>query len=388
MRWWSVILLALAPAADVPPHKNAAMQYWLAFELAPRWNTLPKEDRELFDNWDTVPLTKDRVERLKLWQTALKYVHRGAALTDCVWPSDVNFAYDGIGTYTPHLDHATTLTRLACLRARWKFEQGKPDEAFRDLLAVLKLTHHVRHNGGMLPFLRMSSTEPLVWRCVARHVGHADRESITAFLKACDTLPKPTQAAEAIRVEGEHMAAWFATRGLHVGSPLPGEEEYYLDPDDAPLGTLAFFAGLQTEAEAVAEFITATQHAYGRAAECAAVPLEKFQESAAAYAEQFGDKGPAVSPDPIVNTYGKLIAPGVQVRLTELRVAAVREMARAALVARAKGMEPSRPGQDPFTGKPFLVKKTPDGYELRTNPTPLLPKPAVLSIRTAAPSKP
>ena len=86
-----------ASAADVPTHKNAAMQYRLAFELLPSYSQMSPEDKKLFDEWDTVPLTKDRVETIDRWSSSLRYLHRGAALKECVWPATVNSSLPGSG---------------------------------------------------------------------------------------------------------------------------------------------------------------------------------------------------------------------------------------------------------------------------------------------------
>src|SRR5207248_3314385 len=57
-------LASVGRAADVPAHRNAALQYWIAFEFLPSYNNLPKERQRLFDEWETVPFTPENVEIL------------------------------------------------------------------------------------------------------------------------------------------------------------------------------------------------------------------------------------------------------------------------------------------------------------------------------------
>ena len=149
--------------ADVPASKNAAMQYWNAFEFLPEYTRMTPEQRRLMDEWDTVRFTPENVEILKRWQSPLKFLHRGAELPDCVWPSALNQSRDGIDTYTPS-HRARVLAVLGVLRARYRFEHGRPEAAFDDVFAVLRLARHVGREGGNIAYLVEQAIEALAIR--------------------------------------------------------------------------------------------------------------------------------------------------------------------------------------------------------------------------------
>jgi hypothetical protein len=389
------VLLASATlrAADVPSHQNAALQYLIAFEYLPRPGT---PEGRLLDDWEAVRFDEAKVETLRRWQTPLKYLHRGAELKDCVWPSALNRARDGINAISP-THHARELAVLGVLRARYRFEHGRPEAAFDDVLAVLKLARHVGQEGGMIPLLIERAVEEQAIRCVARNIGAVkDRELWRNFLRKWDALPKATTLADAIAAERDWHVAWFKTRGVRVGSdPEPDLEGNPPKDDGERVATIKYLLGFQLESGSVREFTTAINREYGRAVEIARLPLDEVRPAAKEWNARLGQN--AAGYDRVVWVYITLGTPDVyKLRLGEARRDAGRAMLRAAVAAAAENADVTKTSRDPFGDGPFEVTKTPDGYELRSKLDDLLTgvekqgrvKPAgraVLAVRTTRP---
>ena len=382
-------------AADIPAHQNAALQYWVAFERLPKHN-LTDAHNKLLNEWETVEFTPENVEILRQWQSPLKYLHRGAELKDCVWPSALNFPRDGIGVLMPEQD-ARLLAVVAFLRARYRFEHGRPEAAFDDVLAVLKLSRHVGKGGGLIALLIGRAVEEQAIRCVARNIGAVrDRDLWRNFLRKWDALPKPTTLAETLAAERDQYVAWFKTRGVRVGSDDEPDLEGNPPKRDEPVATIQYLLGLQLEAGSVREFVTAINREYGRAIEIARLPLDKVRAAHLEWIKRLENN--AAGYEPVVRVWAGLMTPDVyKFRLGEARREALRAMLRAAVASAAEGTDVATTSRDPFGDGPFEMKKTPDGYELKSKLNGLLAEaakekriadaPAVLVVRTARPKE-
>jgi hypothetical protein len=389
------VLLASAgvQAADVPAHRNAALQYWLAFERLPKYN-LSDVEKKLLDEWQTAPFTPENVEILRRWQSPLIYLHRGAELKDCVWPSALNAPRDGIGVLMPQQD-ARTLAAVALLRARYRFECGRPEAGFDDVLAVVRLARHVGRDGGLIALLIERSVEEQAIRCVAGNLGWAarDRDALRVFLRKWDKLPRATTVADAIAAERDEKVAWFRFRGVDVAS----DTEPDLEGNPAPrnradrVATIKYLLGLQLESGSVREFIAAFDREYGRAIEIAGMPLDEARSAQAEW--NLGLEKNVAGYDPVVRTFIGLGMPDVyKMRLGQARLEVVRLMFRAAVAAAAEGKDIPGAVPDPHGDGPFEVTRTAEGYTLRSKLSELLAEaakekrladnPAVLTVRT------
>src|SRR5262245_48873298 len=124
----AVTLLALflgaAPAAaQEAPGANAALKYWQAFAALPRLSDA--EQKALNADCLTMPLDARARNLVTRAEYSLRLLHHGAALPNCEWTHDVE---EGIAARFPHAEAARLLASLACLRARLRFEEGRPAE--------------------------------------------------------------------------------------------------------------------------------------------------------------------------------------------------------------------------------------------------------------------
>src|SRR5699024_9161618 len=100
------------PAASI--HRDAAVQYWQAFATIP---AMDQAQRDLASTWDTAPLDAAAVKLIEDSEAALTQLHRGSACDRCDWGLNRE---DSFGLRLPHLVKARELSRLACLRARYR----------------------------------------------------------------------------------------------------------------------------------------------------------------------------------------------------------------------------------------------------------------------------
>ncbi len=383
----AVLILATSAAGQDPPPaaRNAALQYWQAFEQLPRPD--PKGDLALrvAADWPTIAFSAEVVGYLRQHQRALTYLHRGAEIRECVWPSQLNVGRDGIGVLMPQ-QAARTLGVVATLRARYRFENGHPETGFDDLFDTLRLARHVGDGGGMISLFVERAVAHLPVRCAADHVWAIDDPALLKeFLRRWDALPRPTALADALRTEANQHVEGFTTRGADYAGP-PDTDLLGRNPSRPraeKLGTIRYLAGRETEAESVRQFVGALRREYGKAAEIARLPLAEVKDAEAAWQE--GLQANVAKDDRIVwLLVAQLPYQVYRQRVTQERAHATRAMLRAAVAARLRG-EATPTDHDPYGDGPFRLVATADGYELESGLTRAVGERVYLRVRTARP---
>jgi hypothetical protein len=81
-------------SADAPLTQNAALQYWEAFAYMPSprgsGDRLTKDEQKRLDEWETAPLDETTASAIKKYSRTLQYLHRGAAMPNCAWASQID----------------------------------------------------------------------------------------------------------------------------------------------------------------------------------------------------------------------------------------------------------------------------------------------------------
>jgi len=196
----SVLLLA-TPAAGAEkstPRKlsdNAALVYWQAFAMLPE---IDAKERSPLEDWKKVKIDEKVRKLLKQADISLRLMHKAVAIDACDWGVDWD---EDLGLIFPHLGKARRLGKLAMLRARIHFADGKTDAALADIVAVLRLSRHVGGNGVIVELLVQFAIER-----EALNMGSAQLPNLTAEQKKflaelLDRLPAGTDLSRAILVE-------------------------------------------------------------------------------------------------------------------------------------------------------------------------------------------
>lgn len=391
----AAVVVLSSPAVGQPPPpaaKNAALQYLVAFQLTPRFDKSHPEhavSKRVLDGWKTIPFTKDVIAHMDYYQTALDFLHRGAAVEECVWPSQVNADRDAT-PYSPQHD-PRTLAVAARFRARYRFENDSPKAALADVFATLRLARHIESAGTGFDRLIADVVEAPAAEFAAAHLWALDRPSLCRdFLTRWDALPRPRTAADALRTERNNRIALFQRYRLDGPEPPRPDllgQEVRREPADR-LATVAFLAGRETEDQAVARFVDVVRRTYTRAAEIAELPLAEVKDAAAAWSGAFEELvGKNKTPDRHllqVEAGCFLGCNPYRDRLRQERMTALRAMLRAAVAARLRG-DDTPTENDPFGIGPFARTVTPTGYELRTQLNGLLAEAEKANVRCGGP---
>ena len=192
----TILVLPLGYAsADAPPDlgANAALKYWQAFAQLPKFTDA--EEHKLNAESLTMPLDAHAREIVTKADYALRMMHRAAALPHCDWGIGYE---DGIDILLPHAQAARTLSTLACLRARIRFEDGHNAEAIEDIVDAMTLGRHVSLDGSLITVLVNYAIEHRTSETLALYLPKLNAEMIKSLKTRLGALPPFGTPAEGL----------------------------------------------------------------------------------------------------------------------------------------------------------------------------------------------
>ena len=185
-----LIPLAVCQEADPTEQKgwanNAALTYWKAFALLP---ALDDADHKLLTSPTSTPINDRMREIAAKGETSLQLLHKAATIGPCDWGNDLS---EGFDLQLPHLSKARELARFAALRARVRFADKENDDATKDLIASLVLSHHVSSDGILIDLLVEWAIHRLVMETTAANVASLSTSQRSALTEKIAELPEPT----------------------------------------------------------------------------------------------------------------------------------------------------------------------------------------------------
>lgn len=209
----ALMMLVLArptSAADPPARQpatgdNAALAYWQAFAA------MPSDEAQvaIIDDWDKVPLDADAVQAIESSAYALSELRRGARMSRCDWGMDYS---RGPELLMPHLAKARQLARAAMLRARHRFEQGKPRDGVADTLAAMKLGHDVGADPILISILVQYAIEDMSIELLAQNLPKLSPEELDQLAQTLAKMPTGDRIADVWATESRFMIDWFEER--------------------------------------------------------------------------------------------------------------------------------------------------------------------------------
>lgn len=199
-------------AAQEALESNAALKYWLAFSVLPRF----EHDDELAlggkpggphaPNYRTAPLDAVTERMIARGETSLKMMHQATKLEHCAW--GVNYQ-DGPFALLPQMAKSKELAGIACLRARMRIHQGDHAGGVQDVVAMLVLARHIGTDDTFVGILVQEVIERMATSVVADHLPELDRATLDALLATLDTLPEGGSPEQSILLEKKSMLGWF-----------------------------------------------------------------------------------------------------------------------------------------------------------------------------------
>jgi hypothetical protein len=353
---------ALAPtqiilAAD-EPSRNAALQYWLAFAL------IPQEGREskLLNSATSddpavgfgVRLTPELARLCQREQPAeaLARLHRGSRLTDCNWGTD--FAREG-PTSASYADKAHKLARLALLRARWRFEQGKWDDGVDDVIATMILARHLGRDKAS-PALHFGvMIESMSVKTAAVYLPAMPDAARTRFSAKLAALPAVTSMTDVFR-KYEEAVDWFVEDFRQAGKRgrlLARLESAMSSPEHAK-GVLSEVG----DAEGLVRFAPEARALLREGGKAMELGVDEFRQ---VFATRFA---PKVGKNPLIRAMG---IPAFNEEYDEQAVGRCRlALLKAGIDVLTRGQPALADHSDPYGKGPFGYTAFAGGFELRS----------------------
>jgi hypothetical protein len=370
-------LAAGAAPADAPPDlgANAALKYWQAFATLPKLGEA--DGQKLNAESLTMPLDAHARELVAKADYALEMMHRGAALPRCDW--GVSYE-DGVYVRLPHADGARTLSALACLRARLRFEDGQSAAAVDDLVAALTLGRHASRDGVLIMTVTGYGIEHRTTDALAQHLPRLDAAAVRALKTRLDALPPGGSTSNGLRYEEISYLDWFVRtvkeakdkdKLLAVLSPLftpegPGR----LTPEQQAAKAREFLQRCGGTAEGVVKAAEETRSLYTAMVRKLDLPLDQFEK-------EFEREKIQRAGNPVFAVFFPAIT---NVRRAQARTDVRRAMLAAALAVRLDGQGALKDHPDPTTGRPFEYAAFEAGFELRSTLKGRDDKPVTLTV--------
>lgn len=367
----TVLGLVLIEPADATSDlaANAALKYWQAFATMPKLSDA--EAQRLSTQYLTEPLGDAARSLAAQADYALTMLHRGAALSRCEWGLG---AEDGIYARLPYATAARVLANLACLRARLRFEEGKPAAAVDDLLDGLALGRHAAQDSLMLMLLVGASIEQRATEALAVRLPRLDPPLLADLNRRLRALPPGGSPARALQLEekfgldgfihivkdakdSEQLLSLLAPLCLPGGEgrPAPEQARAFVDKCGGS-------ARMLTLAEAI-------RPAYARLAAKLDLPPDQFDREFASEEARQAD-----------NPVFKVVFPELhKVRRQHARTEIRRALLAAAVAVVASGPTALDDHPDPFAKGRFEYQPFAGGFELRSK-TQFAGKPVVLTV--------
>jgi len=372
----TILVLPLGAAfADAPSDlgANAALKYWQAFAQLPKFTDA--QEHKLNAEYLTMPLDARAREIVTRADYALRMMHRAAALPHCDWGLGYE---DGIELLLPHAQAARTLSTLACLRARIRFEDGHNADAIEDVVDAMTLGRHVSMDGSLITVLINYAIEHRTGETLALYLPKLNAEVIKVLKTRLDALPPfDTAAAGLVPFEEKTSLDWSIRKVKEAKdkeslvaflSPLcgrPGDS-----PDQSRERARTFLTECGGTADGVVKFAEETRPYYSRMAKMLDLPLDQFEKEFQLEARK-----------QVGNPVFKLFFPPVShLRRSQARADVRRALFAAALDVQLSGPDALKNHPDPVAGGPFELVAFEGGFDLRSKFKPKDDKPLVLIV--------
>jgi hypothetical protein len=356
----TILVLPLGrAAADAPPDAgaNAALKYWQAFATLPTLS--PSEQNKLNAECLSMPLDARARELLTRADYALRMMGRAAALRRCDWGISWE---DGIYVRLPQAQAARTLSALACLRARLRFEEGRGAEAIDDVVAAMTLARHISQGASFIMLLVGYSIDHRMGEALAPYLPKLKAEQVRGLQARIGALPPFGSQAAALRVCEAETLDWFAREVKAAKDKesllvfLRHLEEAADEGRAAPEKASAFLKECGGSAAGVLRFAARTRPYYESLAKKLELPPGQFEKELERASKQ--EAG-----NPVFQLFFPALA---KCRWAEARADVRRALLAAALAVRLDGAGALKDHPDPARGEPFEYVPFQGGFELRS----------------------
>ncbi len=353
--FFCTLLTAGATNADPPQHapKNAALSYWQAFALMPEAN---EEHDKILKGWDSADLGEAAEQLIRRGANSLALWRRGASIDRCDWGSALE---EGPAALLPHLGKARQMARLACLRARQRFESGQHREAWQDVRTTLVAARHVGSEQLLISVLVQFAMERMAIEAVAPHLLAIPKDQLPKMLSDLQSLPPRGTILQGIEGEEKWMLGWLRREFVEAGCRDDAERTKFMETlvGDDPKAKQAAEALLK-QPEDLKRLLDEVDAYYDEMVLLLDLPMAEQEVAWSELEDRIqGDS----------NALAQLLLPAIGKAAQAEHVAVARAaMLRAAIDMVHGGPARLRNYPDPFGDKPLQRKDLADGFELRS----------------------
>jgi len=372
----TILILPLGHAsADAPRDlgANAALKYWQAFAQLPKLTDA--QEHKLNAEYLTMPLDAHAREIVTKADYALRMMHRAAALPRCDWGLDYE---EGIELLLPHAQAARTLSTLACLRARIRFEDGQYADATEDIVDAMAVGRHVSTDGTLITVLVNYAVEYRTGETLALYLPKLNAEMIKSLKARLGALPlSGTPAKGLVPFEEQAGLDWLIRKikeQKDKESLLAFVSTYCSRRGDSPEQSRergrAFVEECGGTSDGVVKMAEETRPCYTLTAKMLELPLDQFEK-------EFELESSKRAGNPVFKT---LFPSASSLRRSQARADVRRALLAAALDVQLEGPDALKNHPDPVTGGPFEMVAFEGGFELRSKFKPADDKPWALIV--------
>jgi hypothetical protein len=367
-----LLLLGSASADDKQTLRdNAALKYWRAFATMEKF---APEDEKLLAQFLTVPLDKRARELVTKADYTLRLMHAGAALAPCEWA--VDWKREGVESLLPQLIAARSLSSIACLRARIRFEEGKNEEACDDAVAALTLGHHASLDGSLIGVLVGYAIEGKVHEMLAVFLPNLDTRLLADLKQRLGSVPAGNRPSLAIRQCEENTVDWLISRvkgakdkeslvALLAFVGLSNEK-----PSDGNERARAFIQECGGSADGIIRFAEEARPSYALMPRILDLPPDQFKK-------EFEREAQKQANNPVFKVFFPAM---IKVRESQARAEVRQSLFTAALAVVRDGKNALTVHPDPIAGGVYEYTAFEGGFELRSNYKGADGKPFTLTI--------
>ncbi len=333
---------------------NAADHYRECFALLPQ---VSEADKKRLADPLTAPLDRDTEGLLKRADGSLQVLHRATLITRCDWGRDLTeHMFDG-GMDLCMKERLAG--QFACLRARVRFEQGKPEEAVEDLVDAVTMARRLGHDGPFMPMLIQLADETRAVDVLAAHLPLLDAQALKQAEARLAALPPAGTLQKAFRGEKE----WFTlhVRPQYNGVDLAGAEKLLLRQGESQEDAENILRAAGRDINRLRRLLDAVPAQYDELARIAGLPHGDFEKELKAYEERNKRDNPAAVSSNVL-----------PLRLANERVAVRFVMLRAAFAALQDGKGRLQDFPDPFGDGPFTYEPFDGGFTLSSKMKPAI----------------
>ncbi|MBI1369313.1 MAG: hypothetical protein GC162_11755 [Planctomycetes bacterium] len=336
-------------ASAAEPEKlpdNAALKYYQAFIAM---EDLNEESRAVLQTPASEPLPPNTGTVLKSFEKSLMFMQKAAAIEPCDWGLDES---PDVLLSLPPLSKAVTLGKVAGLRARLRMRDSDTQGAIDDLLATMKMSHHMGSHPTLLEALIEYSISYTAEENAAASLYLMTPAQRTQLANGVTALAPFHTVARAMTYEKAHFIGYFQ-HAVDVGRIIlpPDFPEDFPDAKEWR-ALIAKPAAAHVAIDRLAAF-------YDRKIEAMNQPYERAIELLKVTEHEVASAQERIRQDPETNVGDTLLAQeqheDSRALILQARAQIHRAMLLSAIAYANDGPDAAARISDPVTGKPFAI---------------------------------